>query len=166
MTHLKLSRKERAELEWLISHTHDARLLARAQAVLWLITGESVGEIARRLLVSRQSAYNWFRRFEERDTRPLAERLADAGRCGRPRTCHGIIDPLIEAVIESDPREFGYNSTVWTAPLLCAYLSEEHRLAVSAKSVQFAIARLSIRWKRPRHRLALRPETWRQSKGG
>jgi hypothetical protein len=29
-----------------------------------------------------------------------------------------------------------------------------------------AIDRLGIIWKRPRHELALRPETWRQSKGG
>jgi transposase len=166
MIHLQLSRKERAELEWLISHTHDARLLQRAHAVLWFATGESVEAIALRLLVSRQSVYNWFERFQERDSLPLAARLADAARSGRPRTASGIIDPLIDSVIDTDPRESGYRSTVWTAGLLRDYLIEEHRLAVSVKSVSFAIARLRIRWKRPRHRLALRPQTWRQAKGG
>jgi transposase len=166
MIHLQLSRKERAELEWLISHTHDARLLQRAQAVLWFITGESVEAIAVRLLVSRQSVYNWFERFQGRDALPLAARLADADRSGRPRTARGIIDPLIDSVIDTDPRELGYRSTVWTAGLLQTYLSEGHQIEVSAKSISFAIARLRIRWKRPRHRLALRPETWRQAKGG
>jgi transposase len=166
MTHLQLSRKERAELEWLISHTHEARLLQRAQAVLWFVAGESVDAIALRLLVSRQSVYNWIERFQARGSLPVASRLADAARGGRPRTAHGIIDPLIDSVIERDPRELGYRSTVWTAGLLQAYLSEEHQLTVSAKSVGFAIARLRIRWKRPRHRLALRPATWRQAKGG
>ncbi len=166
MIHLQLSRKERTELEWLIGHTHDARLLQRAQAVRWFVMGESVDTIASRLLVSRQSVYNWFERFQERDAPSLASRLADAGRSGRPRTARGIIDPLIDAVIDTDPRELGYRSTVWTAGLLQTYLSEEHQRAVSARSVSFAIARLSIRWKRPRHRLALRPATWRQAKGG
>jgi transposase len=166
MTHFKLSRKERKELEWLIAHTHDARLLQRAQAVLWFVMGESVEAIALRLLVSRQSVYNWFDRFQERDSLPLATRLADAERRGRPRTAAGIIDPLIDAVIDTDPRALGYRSTVWTAALLQAYLSAEHQIEVSSKSVSFAIARLQIRWKRPRHRLALRPETWRQAKGG
>ena len=166
MTHFKLSRKEQKELAWLIAHTRDARLLQRAQAILWFVMGESVDAIALRLLVSRQSVYNWFERFKERDSLPLAIRLNDAERSGRPRTAHGIIDPLIDAVIDTDPRELGYRSTVWTAGLLQAYLSEEHQIEVSSKSVSFAIARLQIRWKRPRHRLALRPETWRQAKGG
>lgn len=166
MIHLKLSRKERTELEWLIGHTCDARLLQRAQAVLWFVMGESIDAIALRLLVSRQSVYNWFERFQERNFLSLAARLADAERSGRPRTAHGIIDPLIDAVIETDPRELGYRSTVWTAGLLQTYLSEEHQLAVSSKSISFAIARLQLRWKRPRHRLALRPQTWRQAKGG
>ena len=157
MTHLKLSRKEQKELEWLIAHTHDARLLQRAQAILWFVMGESVEAIALRLLVSRQSVYNWFERFQERDSLPFATRLADAERSGRPRTAHGIIDPLIDAIIETDPRELGYRSTVWTAELLQAYLSEEHQITVSSKSVAFAIARLQIRWKRPRHRLSLAP---------
>lgn len=128
--------------------------------------GRELDAIALRLLVSRQSVYNWFERFQERDSLPLATRLADAERSGRARTAHGIIDPLIDAVIDTDPRELGYRSTVWTAELLRAYLSEEHQIMGSSKSVSFAIARLQIRWKRPRHRLALRPETWRQAKGG
>ena len=37
---------------------------------------------------------------------------------------------------------------------------------VSRKTVGRAIARLGIRWKRPRHQLARRPDTWRRSKGG
>jgi transposase len=73
---------------------------------------------------------------------------------------------LIAQVIETDPRELGYQSTVWTAPLLKQYLRDYHAIEISRKTVSRAIARLEIRWKRPRHELALRPEHWRQSKGG
>jgi len=77
-----------------------------------------------------------------------------------------VIDPLIDALIETDPRELGYRATVWTAPLLMTYLADEHTLSVSCQSVRLAIERLRIRWKRPRHQLALRPDTWQQAKGG
>jgi transposase len=92
--------------------------------------------------------------------------VAPGARSGRPRTAHGIIDPLIVAVIERDPRDLGYRSTVWTAPLLTQYLWEEHDLTVSRPSVSRALGRVGFRWKRPRHRLARCPTTWRQATGG
>ncbi len=166
MTQLKLSRKERTALEWLIGHAKDARAVCRAQAVLWASTGENLDEVARRLLVTRQSVYNWLARYRARAALPPVERLSDAARSGRPRTAQGVIDPLIAQVIEQDPRALDYQATVWTAPLLRTYLSEQHQISVSRKSVASAIARLELRWKRPRHTLSLRPQTWRQAKGG
>ncbi len=47
-----------------------------------------------------------------------------------------------------------------------AALGAEHGVEVSLRSVGYALEREHLRWKRPRHRLALRPETWRQAKGG
>ena len=166
MDDFSLSRQERAQLEELVARTRDARQALRAYALLWLDGGEAVPEVARRLGVTRQTVYNWAARFTERAGLEVAARAADAARSGRPCTAAGIIDPLIDAVIERDPREFGYRSTVWTAALLVEYLDDEHRLAVSDDSVRLAIERLRVRWKRPRHRLALRPATWRQAKGG
>jgi transposase len=78
----------------------------------------------------------------------------------------GAIDELVAAVIDSDPRPLGYHATVWTAPLLSRYLQDVHGIEVTERTVSRAIDRLGIRWKRPRHELALRPKTWRQSKGG
>ena len=160
------SRQERTRLEALVAHTHDARQALRACALLWLDDGESVPEVAHRLGVTRQTVYNWAGRLQRRAESEVAARLLDAPRGGRPCTAAGIIDPLIDEVIERDPRELDYRSTVWTAPLLVAYLRDEHHLSASDESVRLAIARLRIRWKRPRHYLARRPATWRQAKGG
>lgn len=166
MTDSILSRRERAKMQDLIAQPHDARQTLRAYALLWLDDGESVPEVAHRLGVTRQTVYNWASRFQVRTDLELTSRLSDAPRCGRPCTATGIIDPLIDSVIERDPREFDYRATVWTAPLLVEYLRDEHQLVVSDDSVRLAIARLRVRWKRPRHHLALRPNTWRQAKGG
>ena len=163
MASVMLSDRERIEL---MLHTPSAKERCRAQAILWLDEAETVEQIADLLHVSRQTVYNWAERFQDRQGLDLPSRLADAPRHGRPPSALGIIDPLIAEVIDNDPRALGYHSTVWTAPLLREYLEQVHGVAVSRKSVSLAIARLGIRWKRPRHQLSRRSETWRQAKGG
>jgi transposase len=166
MSLLTLDPGEWKALETLAAHTPDAHILRRAQALLWLDEGETVPEVAARLRVTRQAVYKWVARFQTHSALDMAARLGPGKRSGRPRTVPGVIDPLLMEVIERDPRELGYRSTVWTAPLLCHYLGEVHHLDVSRPSVSLAIDRLGLRWKRPRHSLACRPATWRQAKGG
>jgi transposase len=165
MTPFRLTRRERSCLRELITHTTEARALRRAQALLWLAQGDSPDDVADRLRVSRQTLYNWADRFRDRSGSDLSQRLADAPRSGRPCTAQGIIEPLLDQVIDDDPRDRGYQATVWTAPLLRRYLADQYHIAVSRQSVSAASDRLELRWKRPRHRLALRPRTWRQAKG-
>jgi transposase len=161
-----LSPRQRLELEYLASHTPVAKERCRAQALLWVDEGETAEQVAEALRVSRRTVYYWVDRLGDRDGFDLRQRLADAPRAGRPRVGGDGVDPWIDEVIDTDPRALGYHQTVWTAPLLVRYLRDQHQVAVSRKTVSRAIARLDIRWKRPRHQLARRPATWRQSKGG
>jgi transposase len=163
---IELTAKQRIELEHLLSRHADSRLYQRALALLLLDDGQSVEEVASALCVSRQSIYNWAWRFQQRGPVSAFQRLSDAKRLGRPATVKGIIDPLIDAVIDSDPRDYGYNSTVWTAELLRRYLSEQHQQEASLRSIGYGLVRLRISWKRPRHTLARRDVHWRQAKGG
>ena len=166
MAPLILSPRRRLDLEYLASHSPASNERCRAQALLWLDEGESAEQVAESLRVSRRTVYYWRERFHDCDERDLRQRLADAPRPGRPRTGDGGVESWIAAVIDTDPRTLGYQQTVWTAPLLVRYLEDHHAVAVSRKTVSRAIARLEIRWKRPRHQLARHPDTWQQSKGG
>jgi len=121
---VNFSRKERTVVDSIVAASKDLKQFQRAQALLWLDDGESVEEVASRLYVSRQTIYNWILRVQAESEQSLAQRLADALRSGRPPTAQGIIDPLIEPIIDTDPREFGYRSPGWTAALLVAYLAE------------------------------------------
>jgi len=163
---VNLSRKERTLVDSIVASRQDLQQFPRAQALQWLDDGESVEEVASRLYRSRQTIYNWILRAQAASEQSLAHRLADAPRSGRPPTAQGIIDPLIEPMIDTDPREFGYRSTVWTAALLGAYLAEYHQVEVSRRSVSYALERLIIHWKFPRYDLARSSPTWRQAKGG
>lgn len=166
MTPINLTDQQRTELEVAIRRSPSGRECRRAQALLWLAEGQPVERVAELLRVRRQTISNWVRRFRERAGLDLRDRLADAPRTGRPRAGGGGVDPLIAAVIDSDPRDLGYRATTWTAPLLSRYLREHHRVTACDRTPSRAIDRLGVRWKRPRHRLARRPETWRQAKGG
>jgi transposase len=166
MKSFRLSGTERLALMAASKEHNDVRVVSRARALLWLDLGDDVDEIAERSGVVRQTVYYWVATFRARAGSDIISRLSDAPRSGRPRTALGIIDPLIDVVIDTDPQQLGYRATTWTAPLLVCYLADVHALAVSEPSVKLALRRLGIRWKRPRHQLALRPATWRQSKGG
>lgn len=166
MALFKLTKPQCQALVDLAGHTCDATTLRRAQALLWLDDGERVVEVSERLSVSRQVIYQWIALYRRDTSVDLETQLAVGMRSGRPPTVKGIIDPLIDEVIDHDPHTFDYNSTVWTAPLLSDYLQSQHCLSASVSSVKLAISRLGIRWKRPRHHLSLRPQTWRQAKGG
>jgi len=166
MAPIILSARLRGELEDLVRRTPLAKERCRAQAVLWLAEGLSAEQVAETFQVSRQTVYNWVNRFLRRDDLELRARLLDAPRPGRPPSIAEVIDPLIEAAFAGDPRESGYHATVWTAELLQHHLEHAHGIKASVKSISVAIARLGLRWKRPRHELAARPETWRQAKGG
>lgn len=163
---IELSAKQRIELEQLLARHADSRLYQRSLALILLDDGQSVEEVASALSVSRQSIYNWASRFQQRSSLSVAKRLTDGARSGRPITVKGIIDPLIDSVIDSDPRDYGYNSTVWTAHLLRRYLSEQHQQEASLRSIGYSLVRLRISWKRPRHTLARRDVHWRQAQGG
>jgi len=166
MALLSLSPRQRLELEYLATHTHVAKERCRAQALLWHDEGETAQQVAELLLVSRRTVYYWLDRLDDREGLDLKQRLADAPRLGRPRVGDGGVAPWIAEIIDTDPRALGYHQTVWTAPLLVRYLQDHHEVEVSRKTVSRAIARLGVRWKRPRHQLARRPDTWRKSKGG
>src|SRR5919202_4943451 len=103
---IELTGKQRVEVERLLTRHADSRLYQRALALPLLDDGQSVEEIALALRVSRQSVYNWAGRFKQRAPLPVVTRLADAARGGRPATVKGLIDPLLDAVIDSDPSDY------------------------------------------------------------
>ena len=73
METVALTKRERHGLERVIRTESSARVVRRAQALLWLANGEPVGAVSKRLGVVRQTIYNWQREFERHQT---GQRLA------------------------------------------------------------------------------------------
>ena len=146
--------------------SRDARVLKRAQALLWLSDGETCEEVAQRLQVTPRTIYYWLDRYRARCEWPLEQQLRDAPRCGRPAQVSEQLESLIKPLMTDAPHQHGYQAAVWTAPLLREHLHRVHQLDASVRSVSRVLERLGLHWKRPRHSLARRSPTWRQSKGG
>lgn len=159
----RLVARDRAALEDIVARARDVRQLKRAQTLLALHGGTSVAGIARQMRVARNTVYNWVDRFANRKG-PVAQRLTDLERAGRPDTLFQSLLERVPALLELKPGELGYRQVEWTVELLRAHLREEG-IESSDATIRRVLHESGYRWKRPRFVLRRRPETWRQSKG-
>jgi transposase len=166
MPNFGLKRNERKAIEAIIASASDGNVIRRGLALLHLDEGRSLATVAVSLRVSRQTVYNWISAFQDRSNLDMCSRLSEGYHPGRPRRIHGKIEPLLEEVLDLNPFNLGYPSTVWTAALLTHHLEEKYGIIASNRSVRYALKRLDYRWKRPRHTLARRSPAWQQQKGG
>jgi transposase len=162
----QISGKDRRALNGLLASSPDGQVLRRAIALKQWDEGVAITRIAAMLQVSRRSIHNWLARLSGDKNVPLTQRLSDGPRSGRPSHLKGVIDPLIDCVIDASPLTYGYQAAAWTAPLLRTYLADQHEIQASLQSVRLAVRRVRVKWKRPRYTLSLRPKTRRQAKGG
>jgi DNA-binding CsgD family transcriptional regulator len=86
MALLHLSARARQILQRIARSNTDAREVRRAQILLWLDAHQTVQEIAARLGRTRQAIYALAQRYQARRTLPVAGRIRDATRSGRPAT--------------------------------------------------------------------------------
>ena len=166
MSRVTLAPAEREQLRGLVRHTRQTPVLRRALALLALDQGEGVPAVAQRHGVGRSTVYDWVQRWRRRRREPLAQRLADRPRAGRPAQQRQAVQTLIRAVIGTDPRTLGYRAPSWTTPLLRQHLRRTQEVTVSPRTVRRALHDLGYRYKRPRYVLARRAPHWRQAKGG
>jgi transposase len=160
----RLVARDRAALEDIVARARDVRQLKRAQAVLAVHGGASVAGVARQMRVARNTIYNWVERFVQRKG-PIAQRLIDSERPGRPDTLAQKLLERVPALLELKPGELGYRQAEWTVELLRAHLRDEG-IESSDGTIRRVLHESGYRWKRPRFVLRRRSETWRQSKGG
>ena len=168
MRMLRLCPSERHALKKQIRETQDAKILRRAQAVLWYDQEIEVTEIAKRLETNRQNIYNWINTYIKRkkQSKKLVNRLEDHKSPGRPpKKTDKIKDTLVQ-IIEESPRDYGYRHTTWTVSLLAKHFEKTKRMKISQDTVRRCLKNMNYAYKRPRRTLSKKSLSWRQSKGG
>jgi transposase len=166
MAFVALSAKLRKQLGEIMRTCTDARVVRRAEAILWLANGESVVMVAERLQVERKTIYNWLKRFEDLVGQSIENRLKSDSRPGRPSDKSNLVRKVAVEILKDKPSAYGYEFPVWTAPLIRQHLKRNEGVLVSLRTIRRVLRDLDLRYKRPRYTLARRSATWQQSKGG
>src|SRR5262249_5801461 len=50
-----------------------------------------------------------------------------------------------------DPLKLGYNTTIWTVPLLASHLSQRYDAQITPRTLRCRMKEVGLRWKRPRY---------------
>lgn len=153
-----LSDRHREQIRQQMRTTTDARVCRRCAALLRLDQGETVASVAQEFAVSRQTLYNW----RERVLSPLACRLSDSPRSGRPLGWTEQRIETLEELLRDSPRCHGFQAGSWTLKLLQTRLEKLCQWDVSRSSLREQLHQLDYVWKRFRY--TLKPDPDREKK--
>jgi transposase len=107
MAHISLTDSQRQELQHRARRGRDARVVRRAQGLLWLDQGEHPIAVVQRLGVTRESVYAWVRHLQHQGARSLVEKLMEQPRSGRPREKRHTVQELVQQVMDIHPSQYG-----------------------------------------------------------
>jgi transposase len=163
---IRLAGRARHTLKRIAHSAANARMVRRAQALLWLDAGERVDVVAKRLGLSRRGIYQIVTQYQARANEPVAQRVVDRPHPGRRATKREQVAQIVARLLRTKPSRYGYRALAWSTPMLRHQIEQRLQMSVSDRTVRRALHQLRYRYKRPRYVLARRSSTWRQAKGG
>lgn len=142
---IRLAKKARSGLKRIARSRSNKRHARRAKALLALHHGQSVQQVAQATGLSRQAIYNLQKRFIERRTARLTERVRDAQHTGRPPNKIRTAKKIIQWLLRHSPRRYGYNVEDWTVPMLHQQIQKQTGEDVSRRTIRRALNELQSR---------------------
>ena len=139
---------DRRRLANSLKQVQEARSYRRLHAILLVAEGRDIKEVAQLSGTSLQTIYNWIKLYLQHHH---PESLFDSSRSGRPRSATALTDRRIISELNRDPLRLGYNTTVWTVPVLATHLSQRFGCEISPHTLRRRMKQLGLRWKRPRY---------------
>ena len=154
---------ERATIEQLArSRTAPARTVERARIVLLSRYGDSVEEIAEKLVICPDTVRRWLNRFN----RQGVDGLADEPRAGRPPTYSAEEVGDVVAASLTKPDDLGLPFGSWTLDRLAAYLHEEKGSPIKRSRIGEILLAEGLRWRKQETWFGERPDPAFAEKGG
>lgn len=99
--------------------------------------------------ISRSSVYEWLRRYHEQGEEALDSGAAPGA---EPLISAEMDRWLRQAVLESTPVEYGYDTRLWSCPILVELLQRRYGIWVSEATVALHLHRLGLSPQRPCYR--------------
>jgi putative transposase len=136
----------------LIKSTEDPRLLQRYQAILMLLQGRPVDEIAQVIGKKRASVFNYAKSFRENGG---INGLFYKTGSGRPKRLTSEEEKsLIDTITNKVPDDVGFKSQMnWTAPIIQKWIKNEFGVEYSERGVRTILYRLNLSYTKPTYTL-------------
>jgi len=144
-----LTAKELKEIEKAIKQDKRPEVVQRSMAIRLLHLGHKPEEVAHMQTVSKPTIYGWFHRWESGGV----EALANRPKSGRPLKADDEYSLTLEAVIEKEPSEVGYDFKIWTVERLSAHLEKVTGTVLSESRLRALLKRKGYRYRRPKYDL-------------
>lgn len=126
------------------------RVARRVHAVLLNSEGRSSGEVAAILRAPRSRVSEWLANFEQYGL----EGLLEGFRPGRPPRLGEAQLVQLYDIVESGPVAYGYESGVWTSPMIARVIEEEFGVSYHPGHVRKLLHAIGFSVQRPRRVLA------------
>lgn len=126
------------------------RVAKRLHAVLLNADGRTSGEVSRILKAPRSAVSDWLRHFSEHGV----EGVLEGYRSGRPSRLMPEQLVSLGDIVESGPVAYGFDSGVWTSPMIGRVIEEEFGLTYHPGHVRKLLHQVGFSVQRPRRVLA------------
>jgi transposase len=160
-----LSAKERERLEAGL-RSKDTFTLRRSQMLLASSRGDEVPQIAKNLGCGQQTVRDAIHDFNHRGLDALVAKSS------RPRRTRDAFDEesaeVLREMLHRSPREFGYESSLWTLQMAAEASFEEGltRRRVSGETIRTTLSRLlGVRWMRAKRWITSPDPLYERKKG-
>jgi transposase len=139
-------RYDKSRLRKALQKVSDKRTFLRLKAVLLIAQGMNITAVAKLLDKSFQIIYQWIDCYL---INHQASSLFDVPKQGRPKAAQRITDKRILKEMERNPMHLGYNTNVWTVPLLAKHLGARFKCEIRPRTLYRRMKQMGLRCKRP-----------------
>lgn len=144
---IHLTDDELRVLEHAMRHDKRPAVRQRATAMRLLHLGHSPSAVATMHAVSIPTIYAWIARWQSAKT---VDGLANQPKPGRPSKADQTYHTALAQVLERDPRDVGYDFTIWTVERLRHHLAKETGLLLSEPRLRTLMKQHGYRYRRPK----------------
>jgi transposase len=126
------------------------RVATRLRAVILNSEGRTSGQIAEVLQSPRSKVSEWLLNYEEHGV----EGLLEGYRTGRPSRLDEAALVSLGDIIDSGPVAYGFDSGVWTSPMIARVIAEEFGVSYHPGHLRKLLVQLGFSVQRPKRVLA------------
>lgn len=121
------------------------KVMLRIQGILLSLEGKTTGSIAQTLRVHRSTVPLWIQNWNQHG----AESLPEGHRCGRPAGLSPGQRSTLADIINAGPVAAGFNTGIWTSPLIAQVIAEEFAQAYHPGHVRKLLKQMGYSVQRP-----------------